>query len=489
MANQAKLNPLDASWLMVESTDTPMHVASLTIFSLPEGAPSDWLAQQVAVLRTHRSFAAPFNLKLASAKLKGLLPAWIEDHKIDLDYHFRHSALPAPGGERELGVLISRLHSHPLDFNRPLWEFHIIEGLENNRFAMYVKMHHSQVDGVGGMKMLERMMSPDPRATDMQPPWAVGRGGGAPKPKHSKVPLMDRLKSAAMAQAETLPGVVKALRDVVRDSLRPTDPDNAAPFVAPKSVLNRKIGGQRRFATQFYPLARIKKLAKDADVTVNDIFLDLCAGAMRHYLEDIQALPDQSLTAGVPVSVRPAGDADSGNAISFIIANLNTQISDPLKRLQAIKHSTVIAKEKLQALPKAGINNYTMVFMAPYILSLLTGLGGRTRPMFNVTISNVPGPQVPLYFNGARLEQMYPVSLLSHGQALNITVVSYAGQFNVGITEPLGPETYLYLTTGAHNFVARMPAGFAHFVNRTLKLALAVDRAHLFDAQTEEALA
>ena len=447
MAKTYKLNPLDAAWLMVESTDTPMHVGSLTIFSLPMNASPDFLPDTVASLKQHRNFAPPFNLKLVSPKLKGVLPAWIEDHKIDLDYHFRHSALPAPGGERELGVLISRLHSHPLDFNRPLWECHLIEGLGppldpvsgkpldgRHRFALYVKMHHSQVDGVGGMKMLERMLSPDPEATDRLPPWAVGRGGGGSRPRAVKAPLAERLKSLALAQAETLPGVIKALGEVVSETFNQTDPAHAAPFVAPKSILNRKIGGQRRLATQYYELERIRRIAKAAEVTVNDVFLELCSGALRRYLDEIQALPNAPLTAGVPVSVRPADDGDSGNAISFIIANLNTHLADPLKRLKAIQESTNIAKEKLQALPKAGINNYTMVFMAPYILSLLTGLGGRTRPMFNVTISNVPGPREHLYFNGARLEQMYPISLLSHGQALNITVVSYAGQFNVGFT-------------------------------------------------------
>lgn len=432
MATTFKLNPLDASWLMVESNKTPMHVGSLTIFSLPPKAPESFLKDLVAMLREHRNFAAPFNFKLANPKLKGLVPAWVEDHNIDLDYHLRHSALPLPGGERELGVLISRLHSHQLDFNRPLWEFHLIEGLENDRFALYVKMHHSQVDGVGGMQMLQKMLSADPKATESLPPWAIGRGtGDGSKRKNApRLSLQDKLK----AQAATLPSVIKALSGVVRDTFNQTDPANAAPFVAPRSILNRKIGGQRRFATQYYALSRIKAVAKATDTTVNDIFLELCAGSLRRYLEEIQALPNQPLTAGVPVSIRPADDSDSGNAISFIIANLNTQLSDPMKRLKGIKESITIAKEKLQAMPKDSLVNYTMVFMAPYILSMLMGLGGRTKPMFNITISNVPGPANTLYFNGAKLEQMYPISLLSHGQALNITVVSYAGQFNVGFT-------------------------------------------------------
>jgi WS/DGAT/MGAT family acyltransferase len=431
MARKIRLNPLDAAWLMVESTATPMHVGSLTIFSLPPKAPASFLKDLVAEMREHRNFAAPFNMKLANPALKGVLPAWVEDHKIDLDYHLRHSALPSPGGERELGVLISRLHSHPLDFNRPLWEFHLIEGLEHNRFALYVKMHHSQVDGVGGMKMLQKMLSADPHAPDMLPPWSIGRGtGDAPRRSGPRQTLQEQLK----AQAATLPSVVKALTEVVGNTMQQRDSANAAPFVAPRSILNRKIGGQRRFATQHYDLSRIKAVAKATGTTVNDVFLNLCAGSLRRYLDDIQALPNAPLTAGIPVSIRPADDADSGNAISFIIANLNTQLGDPMKRLKGIKESVTIAKDKLQALPKASLVNYTMLFMAPYILSMLTGLGGRTKPMFNVTISNVPGPSETLYFNGAKLEQMYPISLLSHGQALNITVVSYAGQFNVGFT-------------------------------------------------------
>lgn len=429
-----KLNPLDASWLMVESIDTPMHVGSLTIYSLPDDAPPDFVKNLVAHLRASRTFASPFNLKLRSAALKSVLPAWVEDHKIDLDYHLRHSALPAPGGERELGVLISRLHSHGLDFNRPLWEAHLIEGLENNRFALYMKMHHSQVDGVGGMKMLQRMLSTDPSERERPPPWAIGKGSGKPRGPREHSPLMQRLGDALRKQAQTVPGVAQAFADVAREAMKRTNEAIALPFAAPKSILNGKVSGQRRFSTQHYDLDRVKKIAKKAEVTLNDVFLELCAACLRRYLEEIQALPDKPLTAGVPVSVRPSDDADSGNAISFIIANLYTHLDDPMERLQAIHASAAIAKENLQKLPKDGITGFTMLFMAPYILQMLSGLGGKTRPMFNVTISNVPGPTEPLYFNGARLEQMYPVSLLSHGQALNITVVSYAGQFNVGFT-------------------------------------------------------
>lgn len=431
-----RMSPLDAAWLYVDTPDTPMHVANLVIFSLPDDASSDYLRDVVASLRAQTNCVPPFNLRLRSTRFKGLMPVWDEADDIDLDYHLRHSALPQPGGERELGVLVSRLHSHPMDFHRPLWEMHVIEGLENNRFALYMKIHHSLVDGVGGMRMLQRMLSFDPSERQQPPPWAIGYGRSE-RPSAARPPRTSwqRLKDAVGEQVATLPGVSRALGEVVREAASERhDASWALPFEAPKSVLNGQISGQRRFATQHYDLVRIRGVAKAAGVTVNDVFLGLCSSTLRRYLRELNVLPETSLTAGVPVSVRPADDNDSANAISFIITHLGTQIADPIERLHAIHESAQVAKVQLQKLSKADITNYTALYMAPFILQLASGLGGRTRPMFNITISNVPGPDRPLYFNGARLEQMYPLSLLPHGQALNITVVSYAGQFNVGFT-------------------------------------------------------
>lgn len=433
-----RMNPLDASWLFVDSKRTPMHVGCLAIFSLPAEAPPDFLQNLFLHLRSPTGFAAPFNLRLRTPRLKSLsrrlLPSWEEDPAIDLDYHLRHSALPQPGGERELGVLVSRLHSHPLDFARPLWECHIIEGLENHRFALYMKMHHSLVDGVGGMRMLSRLLSPDPAMGNLPPPWAVGTGE-AKRERRGAGPSWQQIGEELRHQAGILPEIGKAIGGTWRDAITgKADPDVGLPFRAPRSALNGKISAQRRFATQYYDLERIRRTAKRAQATLNDVFLCMCAGALRRYLDELGALPDEPLTAGLPVSVRPADDPGAGNAISFIIANLHTDIADPLQRLAAIRRSTQLAKARFQDLPRAAIGSYTVLFMAPFMAQLLSGLGGVTRPMFNLTISNVPGPDRALYFNGARMEQMYPVSLLSHGQALNVTVVSYAGQFNVGYT-------------------------------------------------------
>ena len=426
------LKPLDASWLAIDSRETPMQVGVLAIFSLPEKANASFLRKTVEKFRNTRQFAPPFNLKLAHPRLRRVLPAWIEDTQIDLDYHFRHSALPHPGGERELGVLISRLHSNAMDFNRPLWECHLIEGLADKRFALYMKMHHSLIDGIGGMRLLARTLSPNRSSRDMVAPWSV-RAEVSSKRRARQAPLEAAL-NAARRQAATLPGVSRAIGELLREAVRHDHEDWALPFSGPASVLNGRISGQRRFATQTYSLERVRRIARQNNATVNDIFLELCAASMRRYLKEIHALPPSSLTAGVPVSVRPADDQNAGNAISFIIAKLHTELADPRERLQAIHASTQQAKQHLQQLAKADIDNYTALFMAPFVGQLLSGLGGRVRPMFNLTVSNVPGPDRVLYFNGAKMEQMYPVSLLTHGQALNITAVSYADQFSIGFT-------------------------------------------------------
>jgi len=191
---------------------------------------------------------------------------------------------------------------------------------------------------------------------------------------------------------------------------------------------------KRRFATQQFPMTRLRAVADAADSTLNDVVLAVCGGALRRFLLERDALPEKSLTAGIPVSVRPKDDEGTGNAISFIVATLGTDVEDAIERLAAIKASVKHAKAHVQSLPRAAMLQYTMLLMAPTIITLLTGIGGRTPPMFNITVSNVPGPDKPLFFRGAELLSVYPASIVTHGQALNITCESYNGQMNFGFT-------------------------------------------------------
>ncbi|MCK7594137.1 WS/DGAT/MGAT family O-acyltransferase [Pseudomarimonas salicorniae] len=441
MGNRA-LNLLDASWLLVESRETPMHVGALMPFSLPADAGPDFVRRIMAVFRSSDHVQPPWNRRLKSPKLKGLVPVWEEVEEIDLEHHVHHSALPHPGGERELGQHIARLHSQPLDLSRPPWEVELIEGLEGGRFALYTKVHHALMDGIGGVKLLVRAMSTDSKQSQkIQPFWTIKpekkperrKRSRAEAPAATAAQIAADLMDKARFQAGTVPDVARAFGAMI-GAVRNKEDVLKIPFDTPTSVLNGRIHGPRRFATQRFRLDRLKALAKATDATLNDIVLALCGGALRRFLDELGELPEKSLTAGIPVSVRPRDDAESGNAITFIISTLGTDIADPLERLETIRASTRRAKEHVQSMPREAMLQYTLLLMAPYMGTLLTGIGGRTRPMFNITISNVPGPEKPLYFRGARLEASYPVSLVTHGQALNITCQSYDGHLNFGFT-------------------------------------------------------
>jgi diacylglycerol O-acyltransferase len=424
------LNPIDIAWTQIESRDTPMHVAGLMPFALPEDAPPDYLRDLMTDLRAAREFMPPWNYCLRGPGLTHPRPAWVEQDEIDLEYHVRHSALPKPGGERELGQLVARLHSQPMDMGRPPWEFHLIEGLEGNRFAIYLKLHHSLIDGISGVRLLTRCMSEDYQKSLALPPfWSPSlekqvRGQRPPPPPTTLDGVMKTLMNAVGTQVRSVPQLVRAFTSMMTPG--GTDPAMKLPFAAPKSILNGRISGQRRVATQLFDLNRLKTLAKSANCTLNDVVVAICGGALRRFLLDEGKLPDESLTAGIPVSVRPADDEGTGTEVTFIIGSLGTDIEDPTLRLAAISASTRAAKAHFRTLPREAIMQYTVMLMAPNILAVLTPLAGRIRPMFNVTVSNVPGATRPLYFRGARMEASYPISMILHGIGLNITCQSYA---------------------------------------------------------------
>ena len=427
--------PLDAVWLVLESRDTPMHVGGLFEFTLPEDAPADYLKREFERLSETRTIPTPWNLALVQSPLLGTrLPLMRESRDVDLDYHVRHSALPHPGGQRELGILVSRLHSHELDLHRPLWEVHFIEGLEGNRFAIYSKMHHSLIDGISGMRLIMRAFSTDPDRRGMPGFWTIGAGERPRRPSlqdGASGPLARPLALARDAGA-TLTGLSRAAADL---ALAAVDGRGLqAPYRAPDSVLGGSLGGQRRFATQQYQLKRVKALARAGQCTLNDIVLYLSGSALRRYLAEHARVPDRPLTAGIPVNLRQSDDQSMGTAIGIMVAELGTNIADPIARLHAIMRSTAEAKDHLSKLPSEAQTSYTLLINGPYIAGLIAGLGGHAPIPFNLGVSNVPGPTETLYYNGSRLDALFPLSLLLHGNALNITCVSYAGTLNFGFT-------------------------------------------------------
>jgi diacylglycerol O-acyltransferase / wax synthase len=427
------LNALDRLFLAGESREAMMHVGALIPFAPPAGGAGSFSLRDLLdeLRRVPRAYP-PWTLKLRHPELlAGPLQRWVEDDAIDLDYHARRSALPSPGDERELGILVSRLHSNKIDFHRPPWEVHFIEGLEGGRFAMYFKVHHALVDGYTGMRLLVRSLSTDPadrtKPLFFEQPPPAGRGGEGDPGAAS----LDALLQALRTQIGATRDIGRALYQVVKRS-RAGDGGLVSPLQAPKTILNRKISRNRRFATQTFEVERLKRVAKASGGTLNDVVLALCGGPLRRLLEELGALPDRTLTAMVPVNVRPRGDPGGGNAVGAILAALATDVADPARRLEKIIESTRRAKEQLQGMSKAAILQYSGLLLAPMMLSQLPSVVGRVRPAFNIVVSNVPGPEDPLYFRGWRVEALYPLSIPFHGYGLNVTVMGYAGSIGFG---------------------------------------------------------
>jgi diacylglycerol O-acyltransferase / wax synthase len=411
-----------------------MHVGGLFEFTKPPDAGPDFLAATLARMRQERAVPPPWNLRVVDGgPLVGArLPVMREVKDVDLDYHVRHSALPHPGSQRELGILVSRLHSNQLDLHKPLWEIHLIEGLERNRFAIYMKMHHSLIDGVSGIRLILRTLSTDPEERGMGAFWTVGAGSRPGRPARSGGGPLDAIFGAALGGAEAAIALGRAGVELGRASL--DDGALSSPYTAPASALGGHLEGQRRFATQQYDLAHLKRLAVAADCTLNDIVLYLSSAALRRYLGEHGTIPERPLTAGIPVNLREADDESTGTAVGMLVADLGTNIADPLERIATIKASTAEAKRHQSELPAAARAPYTLLLNGPYIAGLIAGLGGSAPAPFSLAISNVPGPTETLYFNGAKLDALFPLSLLLHGNALNITCLSYAGTLNFGFT-------------------------------------------------------
>lgn len=424
------LSPTDSAFLWMETRSQPMHVAGLNLYTPPPGSGPDFVAKLLQQWGKHLKAVPPFNLRPV---LRMGLWHWEDDQDFELDYHLRHLALPHPGRIRELLVMVSRLHGNLMDRNRPLWEAYVIEGLPGGRFATYIKMHHALVDGVSGARMMAKGLSVDAR--EQKPPlWAQDL---APRPA-SRGPktapgLLQQLADAARAGREILPGIGGGLWDMLRAGAGSADqPGGALPFQAPPTVFNVEISGSRRFAAQSYPLARLKAIGAASGATVNDVTLAICAGALRRYLQAKNTLPKKPLIAMVPVSLHGETDA-GGNQVTLLLANLATHVADPLQRLRTIVQSTSEAKTRLSGMPRLQKMAHGMTTVAPLGPGMVTGSAG-TRPVFNVVISNVPGPRQTLYLNSARLDEVYPVSIPTHYQALNITISGYGDNLGFGFT-------------------------------------------------------
>jgi diacylglycerol O-acyltransferase / wax synthase len=433
-----RLSGLDASFLYMETPTLHMHVSMAAVFdpsTMKRGYSFDRIHDLVANRLMQTSV---FTRRLVEVPFRLGHPYWIEDPGFDIDFHLRRAALPAPGGLKELSDFVGDVCSRPLDRSKPLWQMYIVEGLENGHFALVTKIHHSTIDGVSGAELLSKLFDLDPDPVDDE-----AEIENVPR---TRVPSdLELVASALATRLRKPPRVAKlawrtafAILDVRK--VRNTDNNRKAPLplTAPRTSFNAAITAHRKTAFSSISLDDAKALKNAMGTTVNDVVLAICTGALRKFLISRDELPEIPLIASVPVAVQDAEGVSGSNKVSAMFAALPTQIEDPLERLRMINESTRGAKEMHKALGASVLLDWVehatpnMFAAAARTYSRLK-LADRHRPIHNLIISNVPGPDFPIYFSGATLVAGFPLGPVLEGAGLNITVMSYRGALNWGL--------------------------------------------------------
>jgi len=451
-----QLTALDAQFLHVESPTTVGHVGSLILLD-PATAPGGaWGLDAVrSVLEPRLHLAPPLRQRLVEVPLGLGRPYWVDDPHFDIEFHLREVALPGPGTREQLGEQVARIHARPLDRTRPLWEGYVITGLEDGRAAYYSKIHHAAIDGISGAEILETVLDLSPEPREVYPEDTF-----VPRGLPSRLDLVRRgLVSTALDPVEvlrTLPrslgyldelpgasnfpgvGLLSSTAGVVSRALGGGHHVGHRSLHAPRTPLNGQITPHRRFAYGSVPMADVKQVKNHVGMTVNDVVMTMTATALRRWLLDHDALPGTPLVAAVPVSVRTEDQSgEHGNQVSVMTAELPTHLADPLERLEFMRGSMQEAKRHFEAVPATLLQDLSRV-----VPTALSGLAARTLfrlatvpgVLFNLFVSNVPGPPVPLYVAGARVEGIYPVSAVTDMTGgLNITLFSYDGHLDFGL--------------------------------------------------------
>ncbi|MDX1452885.1 MAG: wax ester/triacylglycerol synthase family O-acyltransferase [Oleiphilaceae bacterium] len=430
-----KLGLLDAIFVHSESRAAPRHGCGLQIFSPPADAGPEYLRELYDAMRSVPVSEAPCNWKLNQKSLaRKLAPAWETLEQIDIDQHFFRWGLPAPGGQKELGELVSHIHSQPLDFSRPLWECHLIEGFDDGRFAILTKGHHAMFDGMRALRWQSCMLSKDPKQRNMVPFWAVG----LPEPQTKATPESPQLITDALrAQLTSSFSSLKSLTTATLQALKAAtkkDSELTAPYTAPKSPMGDPLTWRRRVATQSVNIERLRAASIDG-ATINDALLTLIGGAFHRFLPEIDALPEKSLVSAVPMALK-SNDASvsGGNALANLLVPIGSHISDPLERMQFVMDASHTAKQHMQQMSTQGMQAWMILTTLPALLDVASKDNMIARRFSNMLISNVPGSKDALYFNGAKMESWYIPSVLVQGSGVNITVSSYNGNLDFAFT-------------------------------------------------------
>ncbi|MEU4226467.1 wax ester/triacylglycerol synthase family O-acyltransferase [Nonomuraea sp. NPDC026600] len=439
-----QLTALDAQFLHFETATNIANIAGLAILDGDLNR-----ADLQALLERRLPYVPALRRKLALVPLGLDHPYWVQEDDLDLDYHVREIGLPPPGDDRQLADQVSRLHARRLDRRRPLWEIYLIHGLSGGRMGLYTKIHHAAVDGIGGADVLAALLDlgpvPAPTPTvaperDSPPPGSaemilrgLARLAGNPAqavrfaaramPHLDEIPVVSSLPGSRMMSG--------LARKVAGSGQAPDLPS----LPAPKTPFSGPVSEHRRFAFVSLPLEEIKQVRKAFGVTVNDVVMAVCAGALRRWLAAHGGIPRQPLVAGVPFSLREPGAG--GNQVTFMTAPLAVHLDDPVARLQQVRLAMQRIKDRFSLAPARWLRELSESMPAA-LMGLASrsafGLVGQTAPPVNVAISNVPGPQFPLYVCGARLLTHYPVSVITDvSGGVNITAFSYDGSLDIGV--------------------------------------------------------
>lgn len=434
-----RLSGLDASFLYLESSAQLLHVCGLILVdpdTVTDGYSFDKFKR---ILEERVSEVAMFNRKLKFVPGRIDFPVWVRDRDFDIDRHVHRMAVPSPGGHEELSEIAGHLAGIPLDRSRPLWEMVVIEGLASGQVAIFTKMHHASVDGVSGSNMISYLCSLEPDA----PPLDAGEDPSATDHyrEPSDLELVGRGVLSTIAKpwqaVRVVAPTVKTLVDTASRARQGTA--MAAPLTAPRTSFNGTITGRRSIAYTDVPLDDIKAIKNAVPgATVNDVVLALSGGALRRYLSERGELPEASLLATVPVSVHGASVRRGRNQVSSMFCRLGTDVDDPRERIETMAVANAHAKQHSKAVPAETLQEWAE-FAAPRTFGLAVrmvsdlGLAERGPVIHNLVISNVPGPPVPLYFMGARMDALYPLGPIFHGAGLNVTVISNNGRMNIGV--------------------------------------------------------
>jgi diacylglycerol O-acyltransferase / wax synthase len=456
-----QLTALDQQFLALEDSRNYGHVGALSIYDPSTAEHGELTLPRLQNLIAERlPLVPPFRWRLAAVPFNLDYGYWIDDPDFDLEFHVREIALAPPGTDAQLAEQVARIYARPLDRSRPLWELYLIHGLPNDRVGVMSKIHHAVIDGMSGAEIMGALFDSSPAGRDQEaPPPAAGAAKADTKP--SDLGMLARgllglpryplrvIKSAPralpnLAEVQSfaaIPGV-KALGRLAANTQRALGRETVVgrlDLTPPRTSFNGRVSAHRRYAFGQLTLEDVKEIKSHYGCTVNDVVVAICAGAVRRWLIEHDQLPDEPLVVQVPVSVRREHEQGTyGNRILLMTAPLHTEIEDAAKRLQTTHESLIEMKERHRALPAELLQDANQ-FIPPALfaraarLTFSLGASRASRPAWNLVISNVPGPQLPLYMAGARLEAHYPISVITDGMGLNITVMSYCGHLDFGI--------------------------------------------------------